>query len=104
METVFPTIPKAGWPPTGHRVCLMPDIVIYAMPSFFCKSLYCVPDISVPGAPHNFILDIQYKASVVFQSIPKYIAKTQQPIGEFIGMNAVIMVLSGIRIRRRSHY
>lgn len=59
--------------------------------------------IAVTGALHNLVLNIDDKAAILFQGMPKNLVKSQKPVWKPIGMDAVIMPVPCICIGRGSH-
>ncbi|MEO9294239.1 MAG: hypothetical protein ABI347_01405 [Nitrososphaera sp.] len=52
----------------------------------------------VPSAFHNFVFDVQYETTVVGQRIIEGSVESHEPLGVFVWMNAIIMLLTSVGV------
>src|SRR2546429_380530 len=56
----------------------------------------------MPHAVNHFILDVDDEAARRLQRVVKRFVECQKPVNKFVWMDAVVMLMSRVRIRRRS--
>src|SRR2546421_1004378 len=101
MEAVFPAVAQARGPVAGHRVLLMPNVVIYREPSAFAQSLDGAPDVAVAHAFDDLVLDVEDEAARRLQRFEERLVERHEPLDELVRVYAVVVPVARVRVGRR---
>src|SRR5437667_4577839 len=101
VKAVLPSIPQARWPEAGHWICLSPDVIVNSVPTTATQFFYRIPYEPMSDSFDNLVLDVEYQTAGRLQSFEQRLVKRQKPLAKQVGMNAVVMFCTCIRVRRR---
>src|ERR1044072_91929 len=101
VEAVLPTVAQTRGPVAGHRVRLVPEIGLDAVPPRRWLCFDCVQGVAVAHAVHDLVFDVDSETARGLQSVPEGLVEGHEPVREFIRVYRIVVFMTRVGIRRR---
>src|SRR5256714_6716494 len=101
MKAVLPSVAQARGPVAGHRVRLVPEIVVNREPAALAQRLDRAPDVAVAHAFDDLVLDVEDEAARRLQRFEEWLVERHEPLDELVRVYAVVVPVARVRVGRR---